>query len=168
MNPIITTDDLCLEYLDNFVLFDGLKKLYPDFKMIAFTIGNFKNKENLATNERFLQWYKDRKDWVEIAVHSYDHFEIPDGDREDERGWIEKALESLKSFLPEEYGYRSPGWQTTNKTEGILRDLGFSYIAYETKIKHFKGQIIKNVINSHLYDVNSIKKIYEVLQNNVR
>lgn len=162
---IITTDDLCLEYLDNFVLFDGLKKLYPDFKMIAFTIGNFKNKEALAGNPKFQEWYNERKEWVEIAVHSYDHDKIPDGDRGDEGEWIKKAYESLKDFLPKEYGYRSPGWQTTNKTEGILRDLGFSYIAYETKIKYFKGHIINNIINSHLYDVESIRKIYEILQN---
>lgn len=163
----ITTDDLCLEYLDNFVLFDDLKKLYPDFKMIAFTIGNFKNKENLANSEQFKRWYEERKDWVEIAVHSYDHDEIPDGDREDEAMWIEKARDSLKPFLPEKYGYRSPGWQTTNKTEKILKELGFSYIAYETKIKYFDGRIINGIINSHLYDVESIKKIYEILQNNL-
>lgn len=163
---VITTDDLCLEYLDNFVLFDKLKKLYPDFKMIAFTIGNFKNKENLSGNKQFREWYGNRQDWVEIAVHSYDHDEIPDGDRDNELEWIEKAYESLKTFLPEKYGYRSPGWQTTNKTEGILKELGFSYIAYETKIKYFDGRIVSNIINSHLYDVKSIKKIYEVLRHN--
>jgi predicted deacetylase len=167
MENIITTDDLCLEYLDNFTLFDGLKKLYPDFKMIAFTIGNFKNKENLKKSKKFREWYNERKDWVEIAVHSYDHDEIPDGDREYEKEWIKKGLDSLKEFLPKEYGYRSPGWQTTNKTEGILKDLGFSYIAYETKIKYFNGEIINNIINSHLYDVKSVKNIYEILQNNI-
>ena len=132
----ITTDDLCLEYLDNFVLFDALKKIYPEFQMIAFAIGNFKNKENLVKSEKFKKWYEERKNWVEIAVHSYDHDEIPDGDRDNEKEWIEKAYQSLKDFLPKEYGYRSPGWQTTNKTESILKELGFSYIAYETKIKH--------------------------------
>jgi len=161
---IITTDDLCLEYLDNFVLFDDLKEKHKDLKIIAFTIGNFKNVENLKDNQRFKEWYDKRNDWVEIAVHSYDHYKIPDGDREDEELWIKKALDSLSPFLPEEYGYRSPGWQTTNKTEGILKKLGFSYIAYESKIKYFKGPIISNIINSHLYDVESIKKIYEVFK----
>lgn len=165
---IITVDDLCLEHLDNFLIFDALKKLHPDFRLIAFTIGNFKNKENLAQNKKFLEWWEKHKDWVEIAVHSYDHDEIPDGDRENEEEWIKKAYESLKDFLPEKYGYRSPGWQTTNKTEAILRGLGFSYIAYGTKIKYFEGKIVGNIINSHLYDVESIKRIYEILQNNTR
>lgn len=161
---IYTTDDLCLEHLDNFVVFDALKILYPHFKLIAFTIGNWKN-EQLAVNAVFIEWYEKRKDWVEIAVHAYDH-EMPDGDREDERMWIEKALTSLRPFLSLKYGYRSPGWQTTNKTEGILKELGFSYIAYESKVKWFDGRIISPIINSHLYDVESIRKIYEILQNN--
>jgi predicted deacetylase len=160
---IITVDDLCLEYMGNFIMFDSLKLLYPDLKIIAFTIGNFKG-ENLKGNKEFKEWFEKRKEWVEIAVHAYDH-ELPDGDKEDEEKWIEKAYESLKMFLPEKYGYRSPGWQTTNKTEQILKKLGFSYIAYETKIKHFNGTITKNIINSHLYDVNSIRKIYEQLRN---
>jgi predicted deacetylase len=164
---IVTTDDLCLEYLDNFVLFDGLKKLYPELKIISFTISNFKNNEHLSSSTTFKEWYERHKDWVEIAVHSYDHDGIPDGDREDEKEWIKKGLNSLKEFLPKEYGYRSPGWQTTNKTEGILKELGFAYIAYESKIKYFDGRIINNIINSHLYDVKSIKKIYEILQNNI-
>ena len=55
---IVTTDDLCLEYLNNFILFDDIKKLYPDFKIIAFTIGNFKNKENLSESKHFKDWYE--------------------------------------------------------------------------------------------------------------
>ena len=165
---VVTTDDLCLEYLHNFPLFDDLKLIYPDFKMIAFTISNFKNQEDLSTSNEFIEWFKKRQDWVEIAVHSYDHDGIPDGDRSDERYWIEKAMTSLMPFLPDDYGYRSPGWQTSNKTESILKELGFSYIAYETKLKHFNGRITNNIINSHLYDVESIRTIYEVLQDNVR
>ena len=160
---MITVDDLCLEYMDNFILFDSLKKLYPDFKLVAFTIGNFKG-ENLKDNKKFKQWFEKRKNWIEIAVHAYDH-DLPDGDKDNEGEWIEKAYQSLKIFLPEKYGYRSPGWQTTNKTEGILKELGFSYIAYETKVKYFDGRIDKNIINSHLYDVKSINRIYEILKN---
>lgn len=161
----ITTDDLCLESLDNFTLFDTLKHLYPSLRMIAFTIGNFKG-EQLKSSNVFWDWYIEHE-WVEIAVHAYDH-ETPDGDKENEAEWIERALASLRPFLPKQYGYRSPGWQTTNKTEGILKELGFSYIAYESRIKYFDGTIKRNIINSHLYDVDSIKKVYEVLQNNAQ
>jgi len=165
MKIIITTDDLCLEYLPNFFYFDEMKKEFPDLKVIAFTISNFRNKERLRDSRLFKDWWEKHLDWVEIAVHSYDHLYPPDGDRSDEEYWIKKALDELQPFLTDNYGYRSPGWQTTNKTESILKELGFSYIAYESKIKYFKGRIVNNIINSHIYDLTSIKKIYEVLKN---
>jgi peptidoglycan/xylan/chitin deacetylase (PgdA/CDA1 family) len=158
-----------MEYIENFVFFDKIKEEFPDFQLIAFTISNFKNKENLAQNEAFKKWFDERKDWVEIAVHSYDHEYPPDGDREDEEVWIEKARDGLLPFLRKEYGYRSPGWQTTIKTVPTLKKLGFSYIAFENSIKYLQEQKIEQgVVNSHLYDIPSIKKIYEILQNNIR
>ena len=158
---IITVDDLCLSYLPNFKYFDEIKKGYNDFKIIAFTIGNFNNEELLVESDIFKTWFEEHKDWVEIAVHSYDHKYPPDGDREDEEYWIKKGLDSLRPFLPVNYGYRSSGWQTTNKTIGILKKLGFSYIAYETMIKDLKeGKITeRQVFNSHLYDIQSMKRI---------
>lgn len=161
---IFTVDDLCLKYLENFILFDEIKKKYPFFKLLAFTISNFEYKETLKDSERFKQWFSERKDWVEIAVHSFDHMYPPDGDRHNEAYFIELARDNLKFYLPKEYGYRSAGWQTTNRTEGILKKLGFSYIAYESKIKYFNQQKVEyGIINSHLYDQNSIKKMYEIL-----
>lgn len=161
---IITVDDFCLAHLNNFKYFDEIKKQKPNFKLIAFTISNFRNKEDLLNSNIFKTWFKIHKNWVEIAVHSYDHDTIPDGDREDEELWITKALNNLKPFLPEKYGYRSPGWQTTNKTVPILRKLNFNYIAYENKFVDLTtNQIIdNNIINSHLYDLRSIEKIKEI------
>ena len=117
----------------------------------------------------FKTWYTKHSDWVEIAVHSYDHQFPPDGDRGDEEYWITKALESLKEFLPEKYGYRSPGWQTTNKTVSILKKLGFAYIAYETKIKDVVTNRIINetILNSHLYDLESIERIERLVRNEI-
>lgn len=162
---IFTTDDLCLSYLDNFELFDDIKAKHPEFKLIAFTIANFNNEELLVESDVFKTWYAKHRDWVEIAVHSYDHANPPDGDRDNEEYWINKALDSLRPFLPARYGYRSPGWQTTNQTVGILKKLGFAYIAYESKIKDLMNNTINNepIINSHIYDINSIKRIEEVI-----
>jgi len=158
---LFTVDDLCLSYLNNFIWFDRVKEKNPDFRIVAFTIANYKNNEPLLESTTFKDWFEKHKDWVEIAVHSYDHEGLPDGDRDDEKYWIEKAFEGLRFFLPKRYGYRSPGWQTTNKTVNILKDLGFSYIAYEGKVRDLKkDEIIEtNVFNSHLYDVESIKKL---------
>ena len=97
---IITVDDLCLSYLDNFKYFDELKGKIPNLKVIAFTIANFNNNELLLDSEIFKKWYLKHNDWVEIAVHSYDHSYPPDGDREDEGYWIEKALENPPAALP--------------------------------------------------------------------
>ena len=168
---IITVDDLCLSYLDNFAYFDEIKRKYSEFKMIVFAIANNKNEELLVESDIFKTWFDQHKDWVEVAVHSNDHKYPPDGDRDDEEFWIRKALRGLLPFLPVDYGYRSPGWQTTNKTVGILKKLNFKYIAYETMIKDLKEWKIieKFVLNSHLYDVDSIKglgvKINEILRN---
>jgi peptidoglycan/xylan/chitin deacetylase (PgdA/CDA1 family) len=163
---IYTTDDLCLEYIDNFKLFDDIKRDNPSFKLISFTISNFKNNENLLGSTVFKDWYEKHKDWVEIAVHSYDHLYPPDADRDNQEDWIKKALDGLKPYLPKEYGYRSPGWQTTSKTVPILKKLGFTYIAYEASVKSLiTNQIEYGVVNSHLYDIDSIKRLYEVLKN---
>ena len=164
---IFTVDDLCLSYLDNFVYFDKIKTQKKDFKIIVFTIANFNNKELLIQSDIFKEWYENHKPWVEIAVHSYDHMPPPDGDREDEAYWIEKALENLRPFLPVNYGYRSPGWQTTNRTIDILKRLGFAYIAYETKVKNLKTDSVRNekIFNSHLYDKESMLKMGEVIEN---
>ena len=169
---IVTVDDLCLSYLDNFKFFNKIKEKQPNFKMIAFTIGNFKNNELLVESSIFKKWFEAHKNWVEIGVHAYDHDTIPDGDRDNEEHWIKKALESLKPFLPKNYGYRSPGWQTTNQTVPILKKLGFSYIAYQNKVKDLENnKILTNqILNSHLYNENELQNLnlkevsYEILQ----
>lgn len=168
---IITTDDLCLSYLDNFRYFDEIRNKKKDFEVVAFTIGNFKNKENLRDSGKFIKWFEEHRDWVEIAVHSYDHLPPPDGDRHNEETWIRKALVSLKPFLPKKYGYRSPGWQTTNKTVPILKKLGFSYIAYESRIADIQTNKIinKGIINTHLYDTKQLRRLKnEILQDNTK
>ena len=162
-----TTDDLCLSYLKNFKYFDKIKEEVPEFKMIAFAIGNFNNDELLLESPVFKTWFEEHRDWVEIGVHSYDHEYPPDGDRDNEGSCIEKAIRSLMPFLGKDWIYRSPGWQTTNKTVPTLKKLGFKYIAYETKVNDIQEEktVETQVFNSHLYDINSIRRIHEILQN---
>ena len=165
---IFTTDDLCLSHLDNFFHFETIKHEFPNFEIIAFAIANYQNNEPLLESSVFKEWFEKHKDWVEIGVHSYDHDTVPDGDRPDEEVWIKRAVEGLRPFLPSEWIYRSPGWQTTNKTAPILEKLGCTFIAYESKIVNIKLKSIfeTNVINSHLYDLPSIKRIYNILKQN--
>ena len=162
---IVTVDDLCLSYLDNFAYFDEIKSRYPKLKLTAFAIANRNNEELLVESSIFKTWFNQHQDWVEIGVHSYDHQYPPDGDRDDEKYWIKKARDSLKPFLPTEYSYRSPGWQTTIKTIPILEELGFRYMYYEGRVRDLKEKTIveTDIFNSHLYDVNSIKRLKEVM-----
>ncbi len=161
---IFTTDDLCLSYLYNFRILDDIKKDHPEFKVIAFTMANFKGNEDVSKSNRFQLWYEKHKDWVEVAVHSNQHV-IPEGDQEDEEGQIKQALNILAPFLPKEYGYRPAGWQTTNKTVPLLKKLGFTWIAYESRINSLKVDktIETNMVNSHLYDINSLNNIKSLI-----
>jgi hypothetical protein len=54
----------------------------------------------------------------------------------------------LKPFLPEKFLYRAPGFRVLNKTEGVLKELGFSGIAHQDFIKYFDGKNLP-VFNTH-------------------
>lgn len=162
---IFTTDDLCPSYLKFFKYWDEVHKKYPGKKLIAFTIANFQNKENIRKSEEFRRWYDEHKDWVEIAVHGYDHLYPPEAERDDFEECIKKALDILKPFLPENYGYRSPGFKFSIRIEPILKKFGFSYIAYRDHIKYFNDErLIAPILNTHCCDEedweNPITKIW--------
>lgn len=163
---IITTDDLCLSNLQYFKYFDEIKKVKPNLKVIAFTIANFQNKENIAESKEFYDWWYYRKDWVEIAVHGYDHLYPPEAFRDDFEDQVTKSLYILKPYLPKEYGYRSPGFRFSVRIEPLLKKLGFSYIAYDTHIKYFKdNRLVYGLINTHCTDKyeNKITEFYKEL-----
>lgn len=147
---IITTDDLCLSNLGNFRYFDKIKKKKPYLKVIAFTIANYMNKEDLSKSSEFKAWYEEHKEWVEVGVHGYDHCQdkLQEGWREDQEYYIRKSLDILRPFLPEKYLYRAPGFRVLNKTETILKELGFTGIAHQEFIKYFSGEK-HAVFNTH-------------------
>jgi predicted deacetylase len=152
MDRIFTTDDLCPSNLKYFEYWDKVKEKKPDLKVIAFTIANFQNKEPINESKEFIEWFEKHKDWVEIAVHGYDHLFPPEAERDDFEEQVTMALEILKPFLPEKYGYRSPGFKFSVRIEPLLKKLGFSYIAYQEHIKYFNGKIIAPILNTHCCD----------------
>lgn len=149
---IFTTDDLCPSNLQYFYCWDEVHKKYPGKRLIAFTIANKDYKENVSESQEFKDWYEKHKDWVEIAVHGYDHTYPPEAERDDFEECVEKALAILKPFLPKEYGYRSPGFQFSVRIEPVLKKLGFSYIAYRDHIKYFDGRFAGPLLNTHCCD----------------
>jgi len=162
---VYTTDDLCISNLHFFKFWEEVHKAHPDRKLIAFTIANFQNKENVAESKEFREWFEAHKDWVEIAVHGYDHLYPPEAERDDFEECVTKSLEILKPFLPKEYGYRSPGFKFSVRIEPVLKKLGFSYVAYQEHIKFFDGRQFLVPINTHCCDKweSPITEIWEAL-----
>jgi len=142
-NKVVTTDDVCLHNLCYWAYWDELKKAFPELKVIAFTVADWGNKENVSDSQEFKNWFEERKDWVQIGVHGYDHLYPPECERDNQEEFIARALGVLKSFLPEKFLYRAPGFQVTNQTEPILKKLGFAGIAHQGRIKFFDGRFVE-------------------------
>lgn len=163
-NKVITTDDVCLHNLSYWAYWDKLKQTFPQLKVIAFTVANWANKENVSKSKEFKDWFELRKDWVEIGVHGYDHLFPPECERDNQKDLIVKALETLKPFLPKKFLYRAPGFQVTNQTEPILKKLGFAGIAHQGKIKFFDGTFV-DTFDTHCSntDFNPISEVAKCL-----
>jgi predicted deacetylase len=137
INKVLTTDDVCLSNLKFWKYWLEVKEHYPDIKVIAFVIANYKHEENVYQSQEFREWFDANKSWVTVGVHGYDH-ELPqEGFRDDQKAYIAKALDLLRPFLPEQFLYRPPGFRFMAKTEGILKQLGFAGIAHRDRIKYF-------------------------------
>jgi peptidoglycan/xylan/chitin deacetylase (PgdA/CDA1 family) len=137
-------DDVSVKYLDQLYKLDNLKKKYPDLKVICFVIAK-------DFNDKLKNWLL--QDWIEVGVHGYDHDYPPECEREDKGERIEKSLKILKPVLPKKFGFRAPGFQMTATTYPILRKLGFSYIAHQTKIQGLKCEVKTDlIIKSHIYE----------------
>jgi len=147
---IYTTDDLCPSNLKYFKYWDKAKELKPDLKLIAFTIADYQGKEDVSESKEFIDWFEDHRGWVELGVHSLEHTYPPDAERDDFSEVLGKALEILKPFLPDKYMYRSPGFQSTVRMPAILRYYGFTYQAYEDRIRNLNtNRLCGPVFNSH-------------------
>jgi predicted deacetylase len=144
----LTIDDVCPSNLEHFKYVDAIKKRIPSLKVIAFVIANFNEEEDILRSYEFYEWWKPRQCWVEIGVHGYDHRfdDLQEGWRQDQKEYIKKAKTLLEFHLPERPLYRPPGFRFLNKTEGILKDLGFAGIAHQGFIKYFDtGEIIETI-----------------------
>lgn len=149
---ILTTDDLCPSNLKYFKYFDEIKKSHSDLKMIAFTIANFQNKENVLESKEFNEWFEKHKSWVEIAIHGYNHLYPPETFSNNFEEQLTNALDIMRPYLPMKYGYRPPGFRFSIRIEPLLKKLGFSYVAYQDNIKYFDGRQMITPINTHCSD----------------
>jgi len=147
---------------------EELKLLVPSLKVNCFVMGK-------DAGDYLL------KDWIEVGVHGFEHTYPPECERDNQREYITKGLEALKKYLPINFGFRAPGFQIIASTYSILKELGFCYIAHQSRIqvlqlsnfpvvadtieeadkeirdrmRNFKQY---EIINTHIYD-DSLKKV---------
>lgn len=63
----------------------------------------------------------------EMAAHGYLHERLPELSWESERGVFEKSLSSFKRIGMVPVGFRAPYWLISDRTLGLVRELGFEY-----------------------------------------
>jgi peptidoglycan-N-acetylglucosamine deacetylase len=67
------------------------------------------------------------EDGHEVAVHGYTHRSPTDLTREEEDDELTKTLEILRGLGADPVGYRSPSWDFSENTLGLLSAAGLSY-----------------------------------------
>jgi len=159
MNVYFAVDDIAPSYLESWEVLRTIKSHCPQFKVNCFVIANKDFVENVAENKEFIEWFAINKEWIQIGVHGYDHNVClaPEVERDlwELRLCLQRSLDILHPFLPSLIGYRSPGFQTRIELNDLLQELGFHYIAHETRVQCFDGMGITpgHFINTHIYDI---------------
>ena len=148
-----TVDDIASKYAADLHKLERLKEIRPDFKVTVFTMAG-------GLDETICKWLESNKSWAEVGVHGFDHTDPPECERENREEIIKKSYEILKQYLPDKIGFRAPGFQMTASTYPILRDMGFWYIAHQSRIQPLRqiGEYNQDIlVNTHIYDT----KLYE-------
>jgi len=140
-----TCDDISYRYESHLFELERLHLNLPRFKVTCFVIAS-------GLDRNLVRWLQ--QDWIEVAVHCYDHGDPPELERDDKEERTRKALSVLSPLLPVEFGYRAPGFQVTGTSYPLLRTIGFWYIAHETRIQPLRNRYFRRLplINSHIYE----------------
>lgn len=166
---VVDSDDLCDEYDPYDVLVD-FKSKFPKFKITLFAIPK-------KCSSALLEKYS-KLDWVEMAVHGYDH----DTNREYENmAYADTELRMLASFaLYPKFSkvFKAPGWQLSTDAMKWLTDSdwivmdqhynndrrpeGLKTLVYaDEPTEANRGAM--NIVHSHTWDTmgNGIKQVLE-------
>lgn len=164
---LLTTDDVCPENI--FGLWhhwDHLKKLHPGLKVTCFVPGRFHDvkRNDIYSSEEFANWYKERKDWVEVAAHGLFHDHPPEFTKfSHHQEKICRAMTiKLRRYFPDNPGFKAPFLRMNQNTLRVVAGAGYSYIALLDSIIFLRPMVnaqLRNpyvVINSHTsLDMNS-------------
>lgn len=130
----VTTDDVCPENIRAlWHHWDSLKKYHPLLKVTCFVSGKFHNtlENDVYASKDFKDWYKERKDWVEVAAHGLHHKLPPEFTKfTHHQEKITKAMTTkLRKYLPANPGFKAPFLRMNHKTIDIIQNAGYAYVA---------------------------------------
>lgn len=138
---------------------DHLKRLHPALKVTCFVPGRFHNvkRNDIYSSQEFAQWYKERKDWVEVAAHGLYHEHPPEFTKfSHHQEKIARAMTiKLHRFFPDNPGFKAPFYRMNHKTMDVVASQGYSYVALLDSIIFLRPMVnaqLRNpyvVVNSH-------------------
>ena len=149
------------------------KRLFPNLKVTLFAIPFYKGTDN---TEFFRSVLKEHGDWIQLAIHGYDHAtptECKDWNYGEAMEKISKAyLIGRGCFVK---GFKAPGWQISRDTYRVLDTLGF-WVADNTVSAYTEPGILNSVrrpptlkaytvehpwiVHGHTWDLNNPDPVY--------
>lgn len=151
---VLELDDYCVSNLP-FDQLTSLKEHYPNLKVTLFTIPYDMNLQTRFTVDKLEEWAELTKkfDWIEIAVHGFNHeqeeFILP-YDKATKRlkaaekilseftttevrkniwfgpDWMKKKKRKIKLDIPYVKVFRAPRWQMSKEAYEAVRDMGYT------------------------------------------
>ena len=164
---IISTDDLCPVNIEGqFEYWDRLKAKHPDLQLLAFTTANwnfFRNRERKIRTvfcDDFIDFCNERKDWLTLAYHGYDHsVSMSSLDIEAQTKILEKMLKLFNKFKKKFKGkilnaYKPPFYKWNMNTLYACENLGIDHFFMQDgiltlKFFHFQPRNAIGLIDSH-------------------
>lgn len=117
---------------------DDLKKHHPNLKVTVFCYPVYRGlvENDVFRNKEFLQWYRERRGWVEIGQLGYGLKNKSDCKRFSSKQYslLHNGYRKIGSFMSKEiYSFRAPQYRMNEYTLPILVSLGFSACMYHGK-----------------------------------
>jgi len=127
---IITTDDFCPKFMHMWKYWEKLKNKWPSFRLTAFIVPNWEGKFPVNKSREFRDWYESNKDWVEVAMHGFDHSfaecQKYNGKKLQER--LTNGFNTIRDFLPDKWGFKPPYYKYNSECiDFVLEKLGAEY-----------------------------------------
>lgn len=136
----ITTEELCPETLSLFGHFKKLKAQHPRLKLTAFCPGRYHDKKenDLVKSDKFWKFYKENRDWIEIAANGVT-WELPPEFTKfnnHQKRIIKKMSAKLRKYFPahQYIGLKAPHSKVNEQTLDNLKRAGYSYLIEDEAI----------------------------------